>query len=156
MPHALVQRKYINLWRPFLRTLEFACQPYPQFVSESHDTMVLSCTLALLSSFVGYLEPNSWHFIIGHLLGGFFCVRWQYIYSHIGIRAMSWIPLSLLLVSSPLSAVFLIGCYSEGLFHVPLSLGTHERCTRSLVHEHVLRLISTKSWISYFVPHANW
>jgi hypothetical protein len=66
MSHALVQRKSINLCRPFLRTLDFECQPYPQFVSESHDTMVLSCTLTLLSSLVGHLEPSSRHFIIGH------------------------------------------------------------------------------------------
>jgi hypothetical protein len=39
MSHALVQRKSINLCRPLLRTLDFACQPYPQFVSESHDTV---------------------------------------------------------------------------------------------------------------------
>jgi hypothetical protein len=65
MSHALVQRKSINLCRPLLRNLDFACRPYPQFVSESHDTMVLSCTLALLSSLVGHLEPNNRHFIIG-------------------------------------------------------------------------------------------
>jgi hypothetical protein len=65
MSHALVQRKYINLCRPPLRTLDFACRPYPQFVSESHDTVVLSCTLALLSSLVGHLGPSSRHFIIG-------------------------------------------------------------------------------------------
>jgi hypothetical protein len=45
--------------------LDFACRPYPQFVSESHDSVVLSCTLALLSSLVGNLERNSRHFIIG-------------------------------------------------------------------------------------------
>jgi hypothetical protein len=61
----LVQRKSINLCRPLLRNIDFACRPYPQFVSESHDTMVLSCTLALLSSLVGHLEPNNRHFIIG-------------------------------------------------------------------------------------------
>jgi hypothetical protein len=66
MSHALVQSKYINLCHPFLRTLDFSCRPYPQFVSESHDTIVLSCTLALLSSLVGHLEPNSQQFIIGH------------------------------------------------------------------------------------------
>jgi hypothetical protein len=59
MSHAIVQRKYINLHRPLLINLDFACQPYPQFVSKSHDTMVLSCTLALLSSLVGHLEPNN-------------------------------------------------------------------------------------------------
>jgi hypothetical protein len=66
MSHALVQRKSINLCWPFLRTLEFACWSYPQFVSESHDVVVLSCTLVILSSLVGNLEPNSRHFIIGH------------------------------------------------------------------------------------------
>jgi hypothetical protein len=65
MFHALVQRKFINLCRPLLRTLDFAYQPYPQFVSESHDIVVLLCTLALLSSLVGNLEPNSQNFIIG-------------------------------------------------------------------------------------------
>jgi hypothetical protein len=59
MSHALVQRNSINTCRPLLRNLDFACRPYPQFVSESHDTMVLSCTLALLTSSVGHLEPNS-------------------------------------------------------------------------------------------------
>jgi hypothetical protein len=66
MSHALVQRKSINLCRPLLINLDFACRPYPQFVSESHDTVVLSCTVALLSPLVGNLEPNSRHFIIGH------------------------------------------------------------------------------------------
>jgi hypothetical protein len=50
MSHALVQRKSINLLQPLLKNLDFACQSYPQFVSESHDTMVLLCILALLSS----------------------------------------------------------------------------------------------------------
>jgi hypothetical protein len=66
MSHALVQRKSFNLCRPLLRTLDFACQPYPQFVSKSHDIVVLSCTLALLSSLVGNLEHNNRHFIIVH------------------------------------------------------------------------------------------
>jgi hypothetical protein len=66
MSHALVQKNYINLCQALLKNIEFACQPYPQFVSESHDTMVLSCTLALLSSLVGHHEPNNRHFIIGH------------------------------------------------------------------------------------------
>jgi hypothetical protein len=65
MSHALVQRKSINLCLPFLRTLDFACQSYPQFVSESHDVVVLSRTLVLLSSLVGNLEPINQHFIIG-------------------------------------------------------------------------------------------
>jgi hypothetical protein len=69
----------------------------------------------------------------------------QDIYSHFGIRAVSWFPLALLVVSSPLSTVFIIGCYSEGLFRVPLAFGTRKRCTGSLVHEHVLHPISTKS-----------
>jgi hypothetical protein len=42
---------------------------------------------------------------------------------------VSWIPLALLVVSLPLSAVFIIGFYSEGLFHVPLALVTRERHT---------------------------
>jgi hypothetical protein len=50
---------------------------------------------------------------------------------------VSWMPLALLVVSSPLLAVFIIGCYLEGLFCVPLAFGTHERCTWLLVHEHV-------------------
>jgi hypothetical protein len=66
MSHALVQRKSINLCHPLLKNLDFACRPYPQFILESHDTLVLSCTLALLSSLVGHLEPNNRHFIIGH------------------------------------------------------------------------------------------
>jgi hypothetical protein len=74
MSHSLVQRKSINLCRPFLRTLNFACRSYPQFVSNSHDIVVLSRTLVLLSSLVGNLESNSRHFIIGHCLGGFPCV----------------------------------------------------------------------------------
>jgi hypothetical protein len=40
---------------------------------------------------------------------------------------------------------FIIGCYSEGPFRVPLAFGTCERHIGSLVHEHVLRPISTKS-----------
>jgi hypothetical protein len=59
MSHDLVQRKSINLCRPLLITLDFAFWPYPQFVSKSHDSVVLSCTLALLSSLAGDLEPNS-------------------------------------------------------------------------------------------------
>jgi hypothetical protein len=58
---------------------------------------------------------------------------------------MYWIPLALLLVSSPLSAIFIIGFNLEGLFHVPLALGTHERRTWLLVREQVLHPISTKS-----------
>jgi hypothetical protein len=66
MPHALVQRKSINLCRALLRNIDFSYRPYPKFVSKSDDTLVLSCTLALLSSLVGHLEPNNRHFIIGH------------------------------------------------------------------------------------------
>ena len=68
---------------------------------------------------------------------------------------MSWIPLSLLVVSSPLSAIFLIGCYSEGIFRVLLASGARGILTRSLVHEHVLRLNSSKSSSSLFVPHSK-
>jgi hypothetical protein len=112
MSHALVQRMSINLCRPFLGTLDFACRPHPQFVSKSHEVVVLLHTLVLLSSLVGNLEPNSRHFIIGRRLGGFPYVRRQDIYSYIGIRAVSWRRLALLVVSSPLLVVFLIGCYS--------------------------------------------
>jgi hypothetical protein len=59
MSHDIVQRNSIGLCRPLLITVDFACRPYPQFVLESHDTLVLSCTLALISSLVGNLEPNS-------------------------------------------------------------------------------------------------
>jgi hypothetical protein len=74
---------------------------------------------------------------------------------HIGIHSMSWMPLSLLVVSLPFSVVFLIGFYSEGIFRVPLASGAREICTGSLVHEHVLRSISSKSSSSCFVPHAE-
>jgi hypothetical protein len=59
MPHALVQMKSINLCWPLLITVDFACHPCPEFVSESHYTLVLLCTLDLLSSLVGHLEPNN-------------------------------------------------------------------------------------------------
>jgi hypothetical protein len=65
MSHAIVQRKSINMCQPLLKNLDVAYRPYPQFVSESHGIEVLSCTLALLSSLVGNLEPNNQHFIIG-------------------------------------------------------------------------------------------
>jgi hypothetical protein len=58
MYHALDQRMSINLCWPFLKTLDFSCRPYPQFVSESHEFVVLLPTLVLLSSLVGNLEPN--------------------------------------------------------------------------------------------------
>jgi hypothetical protein len=66
MSHALVQRKSHNLCQSLLRNIDFACQPYPQFASKSHDTMVLSRTLALLASSISHIEPNNRHFIIGH------------------------------------------------------------------------------------------
>jgi hypothetical protein len=64
---------------------------------------------------------------------------------------MSWIPLALLVVSLPFSVVFLIGCYSEGVFRALLPSGACKRHTRLLVLKHVLRLISSKSSSSYFV-----
>jgi hypothetical protein len=64
---------------------------------------------------------------------------------HIGIHAVSWMPLFLLVVFLPLSAIFLFGFYSEGLFRVPLALVTCEIHTWLLVHEHVLHPISLKS-----------
>ena len=67
----------------------------------------------------------------------------QDIYSGIGIRVVSWIPLALLVVSSPFSLVFLIGCYSEGLFCALLASGASERHTGSLVHEQPIRMISS-------------
>jgi hypothetical protein len=45
---------------------------------------------------------------------------------------VSWIPLSLLVVSSPFSTIFLIGCYLEGPFHALLASGAYEGCTGSL------------------------
>ena len=135
MSHGLVQRMSIILCRPFLITLDFACHPYPQCVSDLHEVVVLSFTLVLLSSLLGNLEPNSRHLLIGHWIRGFPCVRGKEIYSHIGICVVSWIRLSLLVVSSPLSAVFLIGFYSEGLFCALLASGACERHTWSLVHE---------------------
>jgi hypothetical protein len=68
---------------------------------------------------------------------------------------MPWIPLAILVVSSPLSANFLIGFYSEGLFRVPLAPRTRERHTGLLVYEHVVHLISSKSSRSCFVPRAK-
>jgi hypothetical protein len=58
---------------------------------------------------------------------------------------VSWLPLALLVASSPLSTIFIIDCYLEGLFRISLALGTRERRIGSLVHEHVLRPLSTKS-----------
>jgi hypothetical protein len=43
---------------------------------------------------------------------------------------MSWMPLALLVVSSPLSTFFLIGFYSEGPFRALLASGACERRTR--------------------------
>jgi hypothetical protein len=65
MSHALVQRMSIILCRPFLKTIEFSCQPYPQCVLELHEAIVLPCTLVLLSLWVGNLEPNSRDILIG-------------------------------------------------------------------------------------------
>jgi hypothetical protein len=62
------------------------------------------------------------------------------------ICVVSWITLVLLVVSSPFPKVFLIGCYSEGIFRVMLALGTHERRRGSLVHEHVLASSSEHMW----------
>jgi hypothetical protein len=58
MSHVLVQRMSISLCRPFLRNLDFECRPYPQCVSESHEDVVLPCTLVLLSLWVGDLDPT--------------------------------------------------------------------------------------------------
>jgi hypothetical protein len=58
---------------------------------------------------------------------------------------MSWMPLALLVVSSPLSTKFLIGFYSEGLFHALLASNACERHTGMLVHEHFLHMSSSKS-----------
>jgi hypothetical protein len=66
MSHACVQSMSINLFRPFLRTLDYACRPYPQCVLELHEVVVLPCTLALLSLWVGNLEPNNRHLLTGH------------------------------------------------------------------------------------------
>jgi hypothetical protein len=65
MSHAFAQRMSINMCQPLLRTIDFACYPYPQCVSELHEVVVLSCTLVLLSPLVGNLEPSNRHFIIG-------------------------------------------------------------------------------------------
>jgi hypothetical protein len=65
MSHALVQRISISLCHPLLKTLDFACWPYPQYVSELHEVVVLPCTLVLLSLWVGNLEPNGRHLHIG-------------------------------------------------------------------------------------------
>jgi hypothetical protein len=58
MSHALGERKSISRCHPFLRTLDFACQPYPQCISKSHEVVVLMCTMRLLSLWVVNLEPN--------------------------------------------------------------------------------------------------
>ena len=52
---------------------------------------------------------------------------------------MSWIPLALLVVSLPFSAVFLIVYYAEGIFHALLTSGACERRIGSLVREHLIR-----------------
>jgi hypothetical protein len=66
MSHTLIQNMSISMCQPFLITLDFACRPYLQCVSELHEVVVLSCTLVLLSLWVGNLEPNSRHLLIGH------------------------------------------------------------------------------------------
>jgi hypothetical protein len=66
MSHALIPRMSIILCRPFLKTLDFACRPYTQCISKSHEVVVLTCTLVLLSLWVGNLEPSSRHLLIGH------------------------------------------------------------------------------------------
>ena len=82
MSHVLVQRKYFNLCRPLLRTLDFACQPYPQFFSLSHDIVVLSCTLALLSSLVGNRTQHS-KFHHWSLTGWFpLCSMTRHLFTH--------------------------------------------------------------------------
>jgi hypothetical protein len=65
MSHALVQRMSISLCRPFLRTLNFACRPYPPSVSELHEDVFLPCTLVLLSLCVGNIEANNQYLLIG-------------------------------------------------------------------------------------------
>jgi hypothetical protein len=65
MYHALVQRFSISLCEPFLRTLDFACRPYPQYVSYLHDIVFLSRTVVLLSLWVGNLEFSSRNFLMG-------------------------------------------------------------------------------------------
>jgi hypothetical protein len=64
MSHALIQKKSISLCWSFLRTLDFACRPYPQCFLESHEVVVLPCTLVLFS--LGNLEPSSQHILIGY------------------------------------------------------------------------------------------
>jgi hypothetical protein len=65
MSHALIQRKSISLFHPFLITLEFSCWSYPQCISESHEVVVLLCTPDLVSLWVGSLETSRWHSLIG-------------------------------------------------------------------------------------------
>jgi hypothetical protein len=64
---------------------------------------------------------------------------------------MYWMPLTLLVIFSLLSIFFLIGFFSGGIFHVALALGMGERHTGSLVREHFLHTISSKSSRSFFV-----
>jgi hypothetical protein len=52
MCYALVQRMSIHMCRPFLRTLEFACQSYPQCVSKSHEDVFLPCILVIITLWV--------------------------------------------------------------------------------------------------------
>jgi hypothetical protein len=146
MSHSLVQRNSINLCRPFLITLDFACQPYPQFVSESHDTMVLQCTLAILSSLVGHLEPSSRHFIIGSL------TRWFPLCSTTRHLFTLWDLCSVLdaIILNGGFLTFVESFHHWLLFRVSFSCTaciwhTRKMHTGSLVHEHVLHPIYTKS-----------
>ena len=50
---------------------------------------------------------------------------------------------TILVVSSPMSAFFIISYQSKGLSHVQNSSGACERCTWSLVHEHPIHLNSS-------------
>jgi hypothetical protein len=64
------------LGSPFLNFFDFTCRPsLYKCISESHEFVVLPCTLDLLSLFVVELEPNRWHLFICDLLGGFPCVQ---------------------------------------------------------------------------------
>jgi hypothetical protein len=66
MYHALIQRMSITMCQPFIRTLDFSCQAYPQCVLELHESIVLPCTLVLLALWAGKIEYNSQHLLIGH------------------------------------------------------------------------------------------
>ena len=156
MYHVLVQRKSINLCRPLLRNIDFACWPFPQFVSESNDTMVLSCTLTVFASSIGHLEAENRHFIIGRWLSGFPYVQWQDISSHFGICAVSWIPLALLVVSSPLSIFFHHWLLFRGSFSCTACIWhtrkTHRvvgswTCSSSDLHQIMNLLLCSSCWL---------